>query len=206
MKKQTKSKSQRTKERKSDIAACKYDWVNCKLDYIEGVRDDSGKLDWPTLNLLSERHNIPYNYLRMVAGRDKWKIERQAFIDNFEDSKKIERIKYLSKEANKFDNRCIDIVNKGMKVIEEIFEVSESSIDENGNKRFLGLENLESITKSLDKLQRIGRLALGVSTDNVNSKTKFVSGTSFAEGLEKINQQIESNVDLKNKLIEEMID
>lgn len=189
-------------EQNKDITK-KYDWQHLKDKFIEGCINDDGIRSWPSLKELSDKYKVEYGYIRKISSMQNWRDEKQSFIQALEEQKHLDRIKELSDEAIKFDNRCIKMVNSGVKILEDIFEIAENSIDENGNRKLLNLDTLETITKSLERLQKIGRLALGSSTDNISSK---IHGSTFANELDKINQQIKTNTSLKNKLIEEFID
>lgn len=190
-------------EQSKDIIKPKYNWEDLKIEFTQGSIDDNGVRSWLSLKELSDKHNVEYGYMRKVSSSQNWANCKQMFIQALENQKKIDRIKQLSEDSIKFDNKCIKLVNSGIKVIEEIFEITENTINENGNRQLLSIDTLDIITKSLERLQKIGRLALGSSTENISNK---IHGSTFADELDKINQQLKSNTTLKNKLIDEFID
>lgn len=196
---QDESKNEQSKE----ISKIKYNWEQLKSEFVEGNINENGIRNWPTLKEISDKYNIDYSYIRKISSNQNWKDCKQLFIQSFENQRQLDRIKHLSEESIKFDNKCIKIVNKGIKVLEDIFEISENTIDENGNRQLLNLDTLDIITKSLERLQKIGRLALGSSTENISNK---ISGITFADELDKINQQLKLNTTLKDKLINDFID
>lgn len=190
-------------EQCKELTKVKYNWDYLKIEFTEGTLDKNGLRQWPTLKELSNKYSIDYGYIRKISSVKKWRECKQSFIQAFENKKQLDRIKHLSEQSIEFDNKCIKLVNKGIKVLEKIFEISENVVSDNGVKQLLNLDTLEIITKSLERLQKIGRLALGSSTENIAGK---ITGTSFADELDKINQQLESNTVLKDKIIKEFID
>jgi len=199
-------KNQSPTGQKKFIANCKHDWTSIKRDYVEGHFDKKNKLVWATLSQLAEKYNVPYTYLRQVSSEQKWSIEKQNYRTNYEHSKQEEKIRYLAKKAAKFDVKCIAIAEAGIHQIETILTTADNVIDKSGKKVFINIETLETIAKTLDKFQKIGRLALGSSTDNLSQNVKNIDTISFSDGLDKIIKQIESNPELKNKIEAEIID
>lgn len=185
----------------------RYDWTSVRTEYVEGIIDDNENHIWPTMKELSIKHAIPHAYLRRVASLQKWTDEKQNFITNFEHAKRTERIRYLTKKSIKFDSNCIDIAEEGIKKIKDTIFNAEKRVTENGVKVLMSVDDLEILAKTLEKFQKIGRLALGSSTDNVSKM--LISGTEsipFAEGLTTVMKQVESNPDLLKKIESEFVD
>ena len=201
---------ERNKHPYDEIMSKCYDWHIMKTEYVEGCEDEEGNQKWPTMHQVAIKHGCPPAYLRRVASEQHWTTEKQNFITNYEHAKQAEKIKFLATKSANFDNRCIKIAEKGIREIEKLLcDTIDARIDDNGNKtlQLFSMEELEIAAKTLEKFQKIGRLALGSSTDNV-SKTIKAAGEiiPFSTGMDIVAEQIESNPELKNKLIDEFID
>jgi len=195
----------------------KYDWLTVRRNYVEGTLNSKGELYWPTMAELAEKHNIPCPYLRLYASENKWTAQKQNYRTNYEHVLQEEKIKHLAKKSAKFDVDCINLAEEGIKHIKEAFKRAYEAIDitenkestDNGlstNDTIVSLGLLESAAKTLEKFQRVGRLALGSSTDNIYKNVKQIQQTSFSEGLDKINKQIKSNPKLEQKIESELAD
>jgi hypothetical protein len=182
----------------------KYDWHPVKREYVEGYIENDKQI-WPTMKELSLKHGIPPAYLRRVASIQKWTIEKQNYVTNYEHAIQSEKIKYLAKKSAAFDDKCIKIAEEGVRKIENL--LCNEIIDKNGVKIVIGIDGIECAAKTLEKFQKIGRLALGNSTDNVTKSIKAATESiSFTDGLNIIAKQIESNPELKRKLELEFMD
>lgn len=189
----------------NDINPRKHPWYKAKTEYIEGFSDNEGNQFWPTMKQLSLKHAIPFAYLRKIASEQKWTIQKNNFITNYEHAKQNEKIKFLAKKSSKFDEKCIKMAESGVEKIESY--LCGPIIEEDGTKVIITVEELELMAKTLEKFQKIGRLALGNSTDNVTKSIKASTvSLSFPEGLDLVRKQIESNPDLMKKIEAEILD
>jgi len=185
----------------------KYDWIAIRQEYVEGIIDNDNNHTWPTMKNLSIKYAIPHAYLRRIASIQKWTEEKQNFITNYEHAKRTERIKFLTKKSIKFDSNCIDIAEEGIEKIKNAIFNADRVVDENGIKILFSIEDLDLLAKTLEKFQKIGRLALGSSTDNVSKMlVQGIESIPFAEGLSTVMKQVESNPDLLKKIESEFID
>jgi len=187
----------------------KYDWGIIKREYVEGYFVDDNIIKWPTMKELALKWGVAPNYLRRVASEDRWTIEKKNYITNYEHTKQEEKIRYLAKKSAKFDTRCAKIAEEGIRRIENYLIQTENNviIDKDGQsiKIIITLQDLEIAAKTLEKFQKIGRLAFGNTTDN-KREVKDINIITFHEGLDITMQQIESNPALKDSIEEEFID
>jgi len=195
------------KQTTKDFFPRKHSWSRVKTEYVEGCITEEGNQIWPTMKQLSLKHVIPFAYLRRVASEQKWTIEKNNFITNYEHAQQQEKIKYLSKKSAKFDNKCIKLAEEGVKRIEQY--LCDPVIDDNGaeTKIVLTIDDLELAAKTLEKFQKIGRLGLGNSTDNITKSIKAgIENMSFSEGLDLVARQIQGNPDLMKKIESDIVD
>lgn len=191
----------------SSLISNKYNWEQIKREYVEGYTDKENVQKWPTMKELSIKHGCPPAYLRRIASAQKWVIEKQNFVTNFEHALQEEKIKFLAKKAAKFDSRCIKLAETGIKKVEKYFGLNEDIVSEDGKRLIMTLDDLELAAKTLEKFQKIGRLALGSSTDNISKSIKTPGKQIvFADGLNTVMQQIENNTELKKHIVGEIVD
>jgi len=196
----------------NEIESKGYDFIAIRAEYVEGLVNDDGKQIWPTMKKLSMKHGVPFAYLRRIAALQHWTAEKQNYITNYEHAKQEEKIKFLAQKATKFDNRCIKIAEEGIKKIETLIcnTLDGVRINEQGEEvpiPMVGMEELEVAAKTLEKFQKIGRLALGSSTDNISKSIKSSDlSIPFSTGMDVVMKQIESNPELNKQLEDEIID
>jgi len=191
----------------TSINSKKHPWFRVKTEYIEGYIDDENNQIWPTMKQLSLKHAIPFAYLRKIASEQKWTIEKNNYITHFEHIRQQEKIKHLAKKSTKFDERCIKIAEEGITKLEKHLCEPIIEGDEGETRAFFRVDDLELIAKTLEKFQKIGRLALGNSTDNITKSIKASANTmTFTEGLDLVSRQIKSNPDLAHKIELEILD
>jgi len=191
----------------NDFIPKKHPWYKVKIEYIEGHLDKDNNQVWPTMKQLSLKHAIPFAYLRKIASAQKWTIEKNNYITHYEHVRQQEKIKFLAKKSAKFDEKCIKIAEKGIEKIEQYLCNPIIEGEEDKAHIFFNIDNLELIAKTLEKFQKIGRLALGNSTDNITKNIKTSSGAiSFPEGLNLVARQIKGNPELAKKIELEILD
>jgi len=189
------------------INSKKHPWFRVKTEYIEGHIDADNNQVWPTMKQLSLKHAIPFAYLRKIASEQKWTIEKNNYITHFEHVRQQEKIKHLAKKSTKFDERCIKIAEEGITKLEEYLSAPIIDDGEGETRVFFNIDGLELIAKTLEKFQKIGRLALGNSTDNITKNIKASANSmSFTDGLDLVARQIKSNPDLAHKIELEILD
>ena len=190
----------------SNLISNKYNWEKIKREYVEGYVDKENVQKWPTMKELSIKHGCPSAYLRRVASAQKWVIEKNNYVTNYEHTLQEEKIKYLARKAAKFDSKCIKLAETGISKVEQWLTERSNTIDE-GVKVVLTMDDLELAAKTIEKFQKIGRLALGSTTDNISKSIKVPGKqVTFAEGLNNVMQQIEGNSELKKHIIGEIVD
>ena len=133
----------------------KYDQL--KVEFINGKM---------SLRELAEAHGVKYDALRQVAARGEWMDERhrasQIVTATAIDSQIKTRVSELS-QFNKDDLQMAKAIRASAARI--LTESSQPSPDGKPPKR-LTLGELGQLARVVNDAQKIGRLALGASTDN----------------------------------------
>jgi len=158
--------------------------------YVEGDVGKDGIRKWSTLRSLSKRFKVKPSTLDMHSTNENWKEFRVQFQLQLESARQQKRIEVLSNASVEFDNHCFDAANQLVdKVLTKLSEATE-------------LFDLESIGRSLEKAQKVGRLASGESTSN----SKKELNVTFSKGLDMIRKNLESHPDILKKLKDETVD
>ena len=156
------------------------DWVALKEAYVCGVVKDDGSLYFPTHVELVTRFSVSPTSVASKSSEGNWSVERSLYVANLEQRKKEKRIEELASQAAEFDTRVLKAARAGISHIEAQFRAAQRLYEADGT--MMRLNALDSISRSLERYHRVGRLALGESTHNVASEThSWISLLGVAE-------------------------
>ena len=153
----------------------KYDWYEIKRIFIEGM-NDNGRIVFLNLNELSDLCNVKYNYLRQHSANEKWVQQREIYRKKIEYSKKHETSKLLAGEGAEFDSKTLELAKAGIVQIKAYFlahkKLMKKSKRNKVNIPLLNYKVLDSLSRALLSLQKIGKLALGEQLPPETSQNK----------------------------------
>lgn len=141
------------------------DWVAVKDVYVCGEIKEDGSLYFPTHVELASRFNTSPSNIGTKSAEGNWSLERSMYIQNLERRKQEKRIEELASQAAEFDTRVLKAARAGLSHIEAHFRAAQILYEEQGV--VMRLNDLDRISRTLERYHRVGRLALGESTHNV---------------------------------------
>jgi len=148
----------------------KSDWIELKDLYIMGELDKEGNIVYSSNVDLAKRFGISPQALSVRIKDEDWKTEKKLYLDNVEKRKREKRIESLADEAANFDFRVLNIAKDGLEHVEHYFRQAKFKYNEAG--KTMSLDSIESLLRSAEKAQKIGRLALGENTSAAQSNTE----------------------------------
>lgn len=143
-------------------------WKVIEHQFIQGLVDTDGSIYYPNINELAKIHNLTYPVIkrRVVSGewlqkREQWQrqVNKWVHYANTDD--------YIQAAA-KFDATCITMAQKALDTI------LTHLIPEDEDKPIGQLE-LDRLGRAAVNWQRVGRLALGLSTENNSLRKQEVT-------------------------------
>lgn len=153
-----------------------HDWDLVKQQYVEGIMDGEGNILFPTLQTLSDMHNIPESTIRKRSAADDWATERNIFRQTLERKRREAKTDVLAGKSAEFDAQVFRLAEIGINHLKIHFinannrlakseAAAKAEGEENPELFPMALSAMENLSRSLERLQRIGRLALGEATD-----------------------------------------
>jgi hypothetical protein len=156
----------------------KYNWELISSDYIEGLILPSKERIYPTLEEVANKYNIRPKTVREHAGKEHWRDKRTAFQHELEETARQLRLNKRAQEEAEFHENCLKISKGGifhladhLKMQIGAYEKAKESgqlTDAYGkpvlNKKTLAL--LEMASRTLERLQKTGCVALGIPDKN----------------------------------------
>ena len=147
-----------------------YPWVAIEQWFVEGAPDEKGAISYPTIFDVVERFGASYQTVRgrMLEGdwirkRDQWKLTVQKAVQK-------QSMTDLIAAAAHFDDTCIEAAQRALNDIMEHFFTARAA----GHP--LPQIDLDRLGRAAQSWQKVGRLALGLSTENNATKLETRNG------------------------------
>lgn len=192
-------------------------WLSLEREYVEGIRDKGEYPIFPSISDLAAKYDVPARTISYHCQTDNWTKKRTEFLATLEKQNKEKHIKSFTDESIKFDNKCYKMAMSGIQDIEDkitffktLDAANSSNNDENQGhiKQVLNIDFYDKAARTIERFQKIGRIALGLSPNNSESNPSYnnIKIISFSEGLDKVMKQIKSDPGLLEKIQDDLSD
>lgn len=139
------------KEEKKKVRKSKRKWDHIKVEYINGNK---------TLKELAKREKISYASISQAAAREGWTEERNRLINSVSEKTFEIQVDTRVQKIKKFNDDCLKIANNLLAGASKVLNVEV-------RKDPPSAVRLTRIAKTVKEAQYIGRLAMGISTENI---------------------------------------
>jgi hypothetical protein len=191
----------------------KYDYTQAEKDYIGGIDTEEWGHVWPTMADLAEKYGIPVGAMTGYAMRHDWTLRRDEVIAQAENMSRVALAEQMAETIVEFDARCVALANSGIDEISRHFRnfhkyldslIKAAMSDQDDPDMVLDVMSaidLDRLGRALERFQKIGRLAMGQTTENTKqvleeaeSLKKAVHNyqTVFAEVATEVRERQES--------------
>lgn len=140
----------------------KIPWDDIKKEYVEGTVDANGKRYYPSQPELCERYRVAASSIGTRASKEQWAVQREIFTSRLEEVTREKTIETISDSGSRFDLLCFNIACKSAMIL-------DGKIDTAIANGYANLDDVKELSNALKNFQSVGRLALGLSTDNTKS-------------------------------------
>ncbi|MBW4514532.1 MAG: hypothetical protein KME11_04845 [Timaviella obliquedivisa GSE-PSE-MK23-08B] len=138
----------------------KYNWQKIKEEYIHAP-DEASR---PTLEQLAETHGCAPSYLREKAASENWKVEAERYLQTVSNKRQEQKSTALAGDLAEWDARCYNAAKAGLILLSSRLQGQiEDARKGNGSdeEKAISYQTLDDMAKALERLQKIGRTALG---------------------------------------------
>ena len=139
-----------------------------RQEFVQGFMDGEMRV-YPTIEELSKKHKIPA--ITLYRKSKEWKQQKIKFQQELSLEIDENKKKKMAKDAVDFDENNLRIAKALQNEIVALLSLSNKKRRENDDRPYLTASSLNSLGMALSTCQRVGRLALGESTDNTNVTT-----------------------------------
>lgn len=156
------------------MAGKKHDWQIIKNDYVQAP-DEATR---PTLEQLAAKYQCSPSYLREKAGREKWKIEAERYLQTVNDKRQDVKSTALAGELASWDANCFKLAQGGMSLIFTQLKIAHEfakRVDQGQTEladELPSFKQLGELAAALERFQKVGKAALG-EEDKLNIKIDY---------------------------------
>ena len=143
-----------------------------RQEFVQGKENDMGERIYPSIDDLSKKYNIPSVTLYRKSQDGNWRDQKQIFKDNLQLEIDTAKAKKMASESQEFDSASLKIAKALQNEIVSFLTKSNERRKQGNDKPYFSPSALNSLGMALQTCQRVGRLALGESTDNTNVTNK----------------------------------
>ena len=144
--------------------------------FVQGIEDNKGGRKLYTIDILAEDYGIPKPTLYKTSQKENWVLQQKTFQEDYLIELDARRRKELVSESIQFDKTSLQLAKGLMGQIAQ-------SLRQNANDDVIVPSTLTSLSQALSQAQKVGKLALGQPTDNVNLETNAKDSETFREAL-----------------------
>ena len=157
--------------------------LKLRNEFVQGY-DGAEERTFPNLDELIKKHKVAKSTTYRLASSENWKQQRAEFQSKYTTELDEKRNKELIKESKNFDNSSINLAKGIYSSVAQTLQENTRRINE-GNAP-LPPQAIRALSSAAATAQRIAKLALGESTENINANVKDT--TSFREAMELLDE------------------
>ncbi len=142
-----------------------------RQEFVQGIETNDEK-KYPSIDELSKKYNIPAVTLYRKSQTNSWKNQKQIYKENLQFEIDSVKQKKIAEQAKEFDSNSLKIAKALQGEIVALLQKSSKQRQKGIEKSYFSPSALNSLGMALQTCQRVGRLALGESTENTNVTNK----------------------------------
>ncbi len=154
--------------------------LKIRTEFVQGYEDEEGKRVLYTLDELIKKHKVAKSTMYRVSQKENWKLQREQFNQEYLAKLDEERTKNLTAEGKKMDSQSINLAKALYSTVGAIIRNNSNAITE--GKKGLPPSQVNSLANAALAAQRLAKLALGESTENIDANIK--ENDSFRRAME----------------------
>jgi hypothetical protein len=151
-------------------------------DFVQGLDNEKGLKEMPSLEDLIKKYNVPKSTLYRVSNKENWKEQRKMFQDKYQEKLDNERIKNFQQVAKKIDSNSIAIAQTFLTNVGQALQKNMQDV-QNG-RQGMQPQQLNSLANVALTAQKIAKIALGESTENINVNAEVGNTETFRRAME----------------------
>jgi hypothetical protein len=147
----------------------RHDWIAIRSAFVEGTEINGAFLVNPSLGQVAEKFGCAPGNMRRIAGEEKWIEQRGIYQARIEQGARDKKVLTMAAKGAEFDAKNLEIASALLSLVKVTInqEIQALQADSNYTPTMSKLKDASFVQ---EKAQRIGRLALGDTTEEVGNR------------------------------------
>lgn len=128
----------------------KYNWQAIEEEYTNAPSEEQR----PTLEALAAKHGCSPSYIREKAAAEHWKTKANMFLETVGRKRQDQKSTALAGELATWDSECYEAAQLMLDALQTRLEIASQGDG-------LSMGQLDDASKSLERIHKIGKAALG---------------------------------------------
>ena len=159
-----------------------------RIQYVQGIDEGTSERRYQTLDSLATENNIARATLYRWSKKENWKSQQERFNEEYLQKLDNIRTKELIQESKKFDSNALGLAKILLNEVGMTLQMNQQN-RQNGNlKDTLTPKQISQLSNSALTAQKLGKLALGESTENMKLNAEISDTDAFREAMELLDE------------------
>jgi len=157
--------------------------------FVQGIETDGGERKYFTIDALAIEYNVPKSTLYKWAQKEAWKSQQERFHKEYLQKLDAERQDQLIQESKSFDSTALRLAKILMNEIGLLLNENNQRRANNPNDedKFTP-QMVQQLGNAALQAQKLGKLALGESTENMKLNAEISDTDAFREAMELLDE------------------
>lgn len=153
-------------------------------EFIHGYTDEEGVKQFPSVDGLVRRHDVARASLYRIYNSENWQRQKNQYQTELQEKINKERMSKNAQESVRLDDSCIQLSMAMLTVVgKRIQEILVHSGEEE-----LNTHQLQQLSDTATKAQRLGKLALGEAQEISRVSANVSNPESFRAVMEQLDE------------------
>lgn len=153
-------------------------------EFIHGYTDEEGVKQFPSVDGLVRRHDVARASLYRIYNSENWQRQKNQYQTELQEKINKERMSKNAQESVRLDDSCIQLSMAMLTVVgKRIQEILVNSGEEE-----LNTHQLQQLSDTATKAQRLGKLALGEAQEISRVSANVSNPESFRAVMEQLDE------------------
>tara|TARA_R100001443_G_scaffold86285_1_gene92951 strand:- start:265 stop:843 length:579 start_codon:yes stop_codon:yes gene_type:complete len=153
--------------------------------YVQGIDDGTGEKKYKSLDALSVEYKVAKSSLYRWAQKESWKAQQERFHTEYLERLDAERQKELVHESKQFDSNALRVAKFLLSEVGISLSLnSQARTSDPNSKHLLSPQAVAQLSNAALSAQKLGKLALGESTENMKLNAEISDTDAFREAME----------------------
>jgi len=153
-----------------------------RIEFVQGIDLGSTERKYQTIEALAIKHKVPRSTLYKWSQKESWKNQQERFHTEFMQKLDAERQKEMVKESKSLDDNALTMAKFMFNEIGMIFQ--DNAMKRQQGSPTMTTQMLNQIANASLQAQKLGKLALGESTENMKLNAEVSDTDAFREAME----------------------